>query len=264
MKKRPAVAGQGGRAKDNGPDNETKADEAIRKAVDHTFGVDPSTPGGDVVGTIPQALYMMNSPLVTRAVQAKPGTMLGKLLASAGSPREAVDALYLKTLARRPNPKELATCLHYLDIGPTAAKGSRTSSGAWSTPPSSSAGAEADVPVGAALGSFWKGGRTMFESNILRVAMNREGVIGRRSFLQGISLGGLGPGGLSFTDLMAVQADELRKRQMACILLWMSGGPSQLDTWDPKPGTETGGDARAIATAVPGIQVAHHFPRVAR
>ena len=69
---------------------------------------------------------------------------------------------------------------------------------------------------------------------------------------------------MSFTDLMAVQADELRKRQMACILLWLSGGPSQLDTWDPKPGTETGGDARAIATSVPGIQVSHHFPRVAR
>ena len=68
-----------------------------------------------MVGTIPQALYMMNSPLVTKAVQARPGTMLGMLLASAGTPREAVDALYLKTLARRPNPKEMATCLHYLD-----------------------------------------------------------------------------------------------------------------------------------------------------
>src|SRR5258708_10710870 len=63
---------------------------------------------------------------------------------------------------------------------------------------------------------------------------------------------------------MAVQADELRKRQMACILLWMGGGPSQLDTFDPKPGTDTGGETKAIATAVPGIQVASHFPRVAR
>ncbi len=77
MTKRPAVAAETAVTKDNGPDNETKAEEAIRKAVDHAFGVDPSTPGGDVVGTIPQALYMMNSPLVTRAVQAKPGTMLG-------------------------------------------------------------------------------------------------------------------------------------------------------------------------------------------
>ena len=104
----------------------------------------------------------------------------------------------------------------------------------------------------------------MFESSVLRVAMDRRGVTGRRSFLRGITLGAAGLAGLSFTDLMAVQADELRKRQMACILLWMSGGPSQLDTWDPKPGAETGGDARAISTAVPGIQVAHHFPRTAQ
>ncbi len=104
----------------------------------------------------------------------------------------------------------------------------------------------------------------MIESSVLQVAMNGRGVVGRRSFLRGIGLGAAGLAGLSFTDLMAVQAEELRKRRMSCILLWMAGGPSQLDTWDPKPGTDTGGDARAIATAVPGIQVAHHFPRVAQ
>ena len=104
----------------------------------------------------------------------------------------------------------------------------------------------------------------MIESSVLKIAMNRDGVVGRRSFLRGITLGAAGLAGLSFTDLMAVQADELRSRQMACILLWMAGGPSQLDTWDPKPGTDTGGDTRAIATIVPGIQLAHHFPRTAR
>ena len=90
-------------------------EDLVRTLVDGTFGVDPSTPGGDVVGTIPQALYLMNSPVVTQSVQARPRTMLGQLLASAGSPKEAVEVLYLKTLARRPNPKELSTCLRYLD-----------------------------------------------------------------------------------------------------------------------------------------------------
>jgi hypothetical protein len=104
----------------------------------------------------------------------------------------------------------------------------------------------------------------MFESNILKVAVNGQGVVGRRSFLRGIGLGAAGLAGLSFTDLMAVQADELRKRQMACILLWMQGGPSQFDTFDPKPNTETGGETKAIDTAVPGIQIASHFPRVAK
>ena len=95
--------------------NEGNVEDVVRKLVDQTFGVDPSTPSGDVVGTIPQALYLMNSPLVTRSVQARPETMLGRLMAGAGSPKEAVEVLYLKTLARRPNPKELSTCLRYLD-----------------------------------------------------------------------------------------------------------------------------------------------------
>ncbi len=104
----------------------------------------------------------------------------------------------------------------------------------------------------------------MFESSIMKVAVNGQGVVARRSFLRGIGLGAAGLAGLSFTDLMAVNADELRKRQMACILLWMEGGPSQLDTFDPKPNTETGGETKAIATSVPGIQIANHFPRVAK
>ena len=63
---------------------------------------------------------------------------------------------------------------------------------------------------------------------------------------------------------MALQADELRKRQMACILLWMAGGPSQLETFDPKPGTEHGGETKAIATAVPGISIAEGWNATAK
>ena len=79
----------------------------------------------------------------------------------------------------------------------------------------------------------------------------------RRGFLRTLGLGAAGLTGLaalpvSFTDLMVLQADELRKRKMACILLWMAGGPSQLETFDPKPGTEHGGPTKVIETAVPG------------
>ena len=76
--------------------------------------------------------------------------------------------------------------------------------------------------------------------------------------------GGAGGVPVSFTDLMALQADELRKRQMACILLWMAGGPSQLETFDPKPGTEHGGDTKAIDTAVPGIKIAEGWEQTAK
>jgi hypothetical protein len=104
----------------------------------------------------------------------------------------------------------------------------------------------------------------MFAKTIVKVAMNSEGVIGRRGFLRGIALGAAGLSTVSFTDLMALQAEELRKRQMACILLWMAGGPSQMETFDPKPGTANGGDTKAIDTAVPGIKLANGWNKLAQ
>ena len=51
---------------------------------------------------------------------------------------------------------------------------------------------------------------------------------------------------------------------MACILLWMAGGPSQMETFDPKPGTANGGDTKAIDTAVPGIKIANGWNKLAK
>jgi len=48
-----------------------------------------------------------------------------------------------------------------------------------------------------------------------------------------------------------------------CIVLWMDGGPSQLETFDPKPGAAVGGPTRAIATSVPGLAIAEHLPSIA-
>jgi hypothetical protein len=104
----------------------------------------------------------------------------------------------------------------------------------------------------------------MFEKTIVKVAMNSAGVIDRRGFLRGIAAGAAGFSAVSFTDLMALQAAELRKRQMACILLWMAGGPSQMETFDPKPGTANGGDTKAIDTAVPGIKLANGWDKLAQ
>lgn len=50
----------------------------------------------------------------------------------------------------------------------------------------------------------------------------------------------------------------------ACILLWMAGGPSQLETLDPKPGHANGGPTRSIQTSVPGIELSENLPGVAR
>ncbi len=54
------------------------------------------------------------------------------------------------------------------------------------------------------------------------------------------------------------------KRRKSCILLWMTGGPSQTDTFDPKPGHANGGQFKAIETAVPGIRISEHLPKLAK
>ena len=70
-------------------------------------------------------------------------------------------------------------------------------------------------------------------------------------------------GGLGWVDLMNLHAEDLRQRGMACILLWMQGGPSQFESFDPKPGHPNGGPTKAIETAVPGLHIAEHWPQVA-
>ncbi|HEX3725644.1 MAG TPA: DUF1501 domain-containing protein, partial [Pirellulales bacterium] len=95
------------------------------------------------------------------------------------------------------------------------------------------------------------------------VALNRHGVIRRRDFLRGITAGSIAAGTLSWRDLVSLKADELARRGRACILLWMQGGPSQFETFSPKPGHPNGGDTKAISTAVPGIEVSENFPQLA-
>ncbi len=97
-----------------------------------------------------------------------------------------------------------------------------------------------------------------------RVTVNRSQVIGRRDFLHGITAAGLAAGTLSWTDLITANADELRKQGRACILLWMSGGPSQFETFSPKPGHANGGPTKATPTAVSGIEISENFPQLAK
>ncbi|MCA9185768.1 MAG: DUF1501 domain-containing protein, partial [Planctomycetales bacterium] len=60
----------------------------------------------------------------------------------------------------------------------------------------------------------------------------------------------------------ALATSETRKRQF--ILLWMAGGPSQLDTFDLKPEHINGGSFKPIATNVNGIQISEHLPQLSQ
>ncbi len=93
----------------------------------------------------------------------------------------------------------------------------------------------------------------------------------RRNFLgSALSLSALG--GLSvFEDMTSINvlsnslhAETLKKQQKHVILVWLAGGISQLETFDPKPGTETGGPYGSIATKVPGIHISELLPEVAK
>lgn len=75
-------------------------------------------------------------------------------------------------------------------------------------------------------------------------------------------LGAPASGWLSSLAARAAESQQATHRK--CILLWMSGGPSQLETFDPKPGQENGGPATAIETSVPGIQISENLPQVAK
>ncbi|GIX03386.1 MAG: hypothetical protein KatS3mg113_0392 [Planctomycetaceae bacterium] len=64
---------------------------------------------------------------------------------------------------------------------------------------------------------------------------------------------------------LASRAAERRgvERPKSLIVLWLAGGPSQLETWDPHPGTMIGGPTQAIPTSQPGIVIAADFPQIA-
>jgi hypothetical protein len=87
-----------------------------RARFNKTFGFDPSTPVDDVLGTIPQALFLMNSPQVNNALRASNNSMLGELLQSTPDNRAVLEVLYLRTLARRPNAKEVNVCGRYVEM----------------------------------------------------------------------------------------------------------------------------------------------------
>lgn len=89
--------------------------------------------------------------------------------------------------------------------------------------------------------------------------------VDRRGLLR---IGMLGAGGLTLEQLLTHEAAHgaAARRDRSVIILWMRGGPSQFETWDPKPQApvEIRGEFSPIDTAVPGIQVSEHLPRSAK
>ena len=84
----------------------------------------------------------------------------------------------------------------------------------------------------------------------------------RRGFLQ-TGVGAMGAVG--FTGMTAASgAEALAGQQKQVVVFFLAGGVSQLETWDPKPGTDTGGPFLTIPTSVPGTHFCELLPYTAQ
>src|ERR1700728_4300097 len=93
----------------------------------------------------------------------------------------------------------------------------------------------------------------------MHVNISRNGVVSRRTFLGSAAAGAAGLMGLN-----GLHAEEMKKRGLSCILLWMGGGPSQYESFDPKPGHECMGPTKTIDTKVPGLKMAEGWPHMSK
>src|SRR5262249_47525108 len=87
--------------------------------------------------------------------------------------------------------------------------------------------------------------------------------LSRRGFLASAALGAFGVLGVG-PLARAGAAGQLAKAGKRGLVIFLSGGVSQLEPWDPKPGTDRGGPFRAIPTSVPGTHICELLPHTAR
>lgn len=94
----------------------------------------------------------------------------------------------------------------------------------------------------------------------LRIGFNRRQMLGATA-LGAASLAA----NMAKLDLLGqpALAEQIQKNNKSVILLWLAGGASQLETWDPKPGRPTGGPFAKIKTCVPGIEISELLPLMA-
>jgi len=88
-------------------------------------------------------------------------------------------------------------------------------------------------------------------------------LVSRRSLLGGLTAG-FGAAAAGLGDVHRAMAKQLQNKNRRVLVLFLRGGVSQLESWDPKPKTDTGGPFRAIPTSVPGIHISELLPHTAK
>src|SRR5580692_2181246 len=98
-----------------------------------------------------------------------------------------------------------------------------------------------------------------FACNSPQHLLSRRQVLGGfGAFAAAGAMGGMG------SMLSPAFAAELKSKRKQVIFIWLDGGISQLESWDPKPNTQFGGPFRAIPTSVPGLHVSELWPKTAK
>ena len=88
--------------------------------------------------------------------------------------------------------------------------------------------------------------------------------LNRRQMMRLAAMGALGASASGWMEALAADTAGHPERRKSCILLWMAGGPSQTDTFDPKPGHANSGPFKPIESAVPGMLLGPHLPKLAK
>src|SRR6185437_3842850 len=98
-----------------------------------------------------------------------------------------------------------------------------------------------------------------YACNSLQHAISRRQLLGG---VGGVAMAGA-MGGFS-SMLQPAMAAEIKKQRKQVILIWLDGGISQLESWDPKPNTTFGGPFRSIPTSVPGVHFSELLEKTAK
>src|SRR5260221_8750970 len=101
------------------------------------------------------------------------------------------------------------------------------------------------------------------KSGVLHM-LEKQPSLSRRDWLRLSTAGVMGYSMSGWLEALANKTVTDPARKRSCILLWMNGGPSQMDTFDLKPGHANGGPFKEIQTSVPGLRISEHLPQIAK
>src|ERR1051326_485491 len=88
--------------------------------------------------------------------------------------------------------------------------------------------------------------------------------LSRREWMRLASAGVVAYSTSGWIERLAAETSANPERKKSCILLWMNGGPSQMDTFDLKPGHANGGPFKEIQTSATGLKISEHLPKIAK